>query len=142
MRNRKTSETWKDSGGSVVNRVTLTYDDYGNRLTIQDGTGTITDTYDELNRQSTTKDVFANGLTWTYDGTDHVTKRVDSLGGTLTGVYDPAGQLTSKQFSGSGSSGTRCAWTWGTTRGATRRASRASVIWPERRRSAPVCMPL
>lgn len=104
--NRKISETWKTDMGTVVNQVTITYDDNSNRLTIADSTGTITNSVDELNRVKTTTDVFGVGLTYTYDGADRVTKRQDSLGGVMTSVFDPAGQLTSRRFSGTGGSGT------------------------------------
>ena len=79
--NRKISETWKNALGTVVNQVTITYDDNSNRLTVWDSTGTITNSVDELNRVKTTSDVFGVGLTYTYDDADRVTKRQDSLGG-------------------------------------------------------------
>src|SRR6202022_2728417 len=64
--NRKTSETWVVAG-STVNNLTFSYDAVGNQLSAADSHGAWTMTYDSLNRVATTKDVFNQALTFSYD---------------------------------------------------------------------------
>jgi RHS repeat-associated protein len=96
--NRQTGQTWKNSSGTVVNRVTFTYDNNGNRLTAADTNGTITLAYDNRDRLTVKTDVFGVVLTYTYDAADRRTLVQDSLGGTVTSVYDAANRLTSRQL--------------------------------------------
>src|SRR6266849_3892102 len=98
--NRMTGETWLSSpGGSVVNRQTFTYDAKNQLLTAADYQGTITYSYDALDRLSTQTDVFGLTLTYGYDLADRRTQMQDSKGGVLTSVYDNANRLTSRQLS-------------------------------------------
>jgi RHS repeat-associated protein len=104
--NRETGEGWKSAAGATVNVVTYGYDAAGNRTSAADFNGTVTYTFDALNRMSSYEDVFGATLTKSYDGNNNVTLQTDSLGGTLTFVYDNAQRLTSEQFSGTGPTGT------------------------------------
>jgi RHS repeat-associated protein len=104
--NRLTGVTWKATpGGSTVNLQTFTYDAKGNLLTAADnlgtiGTvGTITRSYDELDRLKSQTDVYGLTLTYSYDAADRQTQMQDSKGGILTSVYDNANRLTSRQLS-------------------------------------------
>jgi RHS repeat-associated protein len=103
--NRESGEVWKSAAGATVNVVTYGYDVNDNRTSAADSSGTLTYTYDALNRVKTDTNVFGQVLTYSYDANDHVTLRTDSLGGTLTSVYDNAGRLTSKQLTSTGAAG-------------------------------------
>jgi RHS repeat-associated protein len=100
--NREIGETWKSSTGSVTNVLTFTYDHKGKRLTAANYAGTVTYSYDALDRVSTEADVFGLTMTYGYDGVDRQTSMQDSLGGLLTTVYDNAGRQTSERFGGVG----------------------------------------
>jgi RHS repeat-associated protein len=100
--NRLTGEVWKNTAGTTVNVVTYGYDANDNRTSAADSSGTLTATYDALNRATGTTDVLGLRLTYTYNALDQAYQRSDSLGGLLTSVYDAAGRLTSKQFQGTG----------------------------------------
>jgi RHS repeat-associated protein len=76
------------------------YDAAGNMLTAADKVGTITRSYDALNRLATDQNVFGQLLTYSYDAANRLTLRQDSLGGVLTSVYDADNRLTSRQFGG------------------------------------------
>src|SRR5260370_24340211 len=69
-------------------------------VTGKDQKGTITNTYDALNRLSTTTDVFGLTVTYNYDAADRVTEVDDSKGGVLTHLYDNANRLTTREFGG------------------------------------------
>jgi YD repeat-containing protein len=99
--NRLTAVTWKAAGGATVNNLTYTYDAKGNLLTAQDSAGTVSYSYDQLDRVQAVKNVFGQVLTYTLDAADWITQRQDSLGGVLTSVYDNANRLTSRKFSNS-----------------------------------------
>jgi RHS repeat-associated protein len=101
--NRLTAETWLSSGGVTVNLLTYTYDNNDNQLTAADYNGTITSSYDALNRLTAQTDVFSLALTYSYDASSRVTQRTDSKGGVLTYVYDNSDRLTSEKLTGSGS---------------------------------------
>jgi RHS repeat-associated protein len=103
---RLTGEVWKNASGVTVNVVTYSYDNNDNLLTAADYNGTLTYTYDALDRVQSYTNVFGQTLTYAYDANDNVTQRTDSLGGTLTYVYDTANRPTSEQFSGTGPTGT------------------------------------
>jgi len=96
------SSVWKDATGATGNTLTYTYDNAGNRLTSADSVGTVTYTFDELNRVKTYTNVFGQTLTYSYDAEDHATRRDDSLGGVQTSTYNAVGLLTSRQFGGTG----------------------------------------
>ncbi len=97
---RQTGQTWLASpGGSVVNRVTFTYDAKGNQLTAADAQGTITSSYDALDRLQVRTDVYGLTLTYSYDLADRTTLLQDSKGGLTTSVFDNANRLTSRQLS-------------------------------------------
>jgi RHS repeat-associated protein len=101
--NRLTAETWLSSGGVTVNLLTYTYDSNNNLLTAADYNGTITSSYDALNRLTAQTDVFGLALTYSYDSANRVTQRTDAKGGVLTYVYDNSDRLTSERLTGSGS---------------------------------------
>ena len=86
--NRETGETWLSSSSSVLNVLTFTYDHKGNQLTAANSAGTITYTYDALERVATRTDIFGLVTTYSYNATNEQTSMQDSLGGTLTAVYD------------------------------------------------------
>ena len=98
--NRLVSETSRNSGGSVTNTQTYTYDNNGNNLTAADGNGTITYTYDALNRVSTETDVWGLTTTYSYNANNQQTLMQDSKAGVTTNVYDSADRLSSVQFGG------------------------------------------
>lgn len=94
---RQTGETWKDSGSSVLDTFTMTYDAIGNELTASKDGATITMTYDALDRVATRQDL--NTLqTFTYDAVGNRTKVQDSFGGTTTSVYNAVNLLTTRQL--------------------------------------------
>jgi RHS repeat-associated protein len=99
---RLTAATWLSSGSATVNLVTYGYDPKGNLLTAADYHGTVSSSYDALDRATSYANVFGQVLTYSYGAADRLTLRTDSLGGVLTSVYDAAGRLTSRQFGGSG----------------------------------------
>ncbi len=103
---RLTGEVWKNASSVTVNVVTYSYDNDGNLLTGADYNGTVTFTYDALDRVQSYTNVFGLTLTYSYDANDNLTQRTDSLGGTLTYVYDNANRLTSEKFTGTGATGT------------------------------------
>ncbi len=103
---RLTGEVWKNASAVTVNVVTYSYDNIGNMLTAADYNGTVTYSYDALDRVQSYTNVFGLTLTYSYDANDNLTQRTDSLGGTLTYVYDNANRLTSEQFTGTGATGT------------------------------------
>src|SRR5581483_3733284 len=69
-----------------------------NRLTAQDDDGTVTVTYDAVDRLASQADVFGTRLTFTYDSVGNRTVVQDSAGGYTTSTYDGVNQLTSRQF--------------------------------------------
>ena len=105
--NRETGEVWKNNSGVTVNVVTYAYDADNNRTSAADSSGTLTYTYDALNRVQSYANVFGQVLTYGYDANDNQTLRQDSLGGVLTSVYDAANRLTSQQFGGTGQTAER-----------------------------------
>src|SRR5262249_12832530 len=100
--NRMTGQVWYDSGASVVDRLTFSYDANGNELTAANGNGAWTMSYDALNRVTVAKDMWGDTLTFTYDAVGNRTKVEDSKGGTTTSVYDAANNLVSRLYDGSG----------------------------------------
>jgi RHS repeat-associated protein len=101
--NRLTAETWLSSAGVTVNLLTYTYDSNNNQLTAADYNGTITSSYDALNRLTAQTDVFGLALTYQYDAADRLTQQSDSAGGMLTYVYDNSDRITSERLTGSSS---------------------------------------
>jgi RHS repeat-associated protein len=99
---REIGETWKSSTGSIANTLTFTYDPKGDRLTASNNAGTVSYSYDALDRVAAQTDVFGLTTTYNYDALDRQTSMQDSLGGVLTTVYDSAGRQTSQQFGGTG----------------------------------------
>jgi YD repeat-containing protein len=71
--NRRIGEVWKSAAGATLNVVTYAYDANGNRTQAADYNGTLTYTYDALDRVASYTNVFGVVLTYTYDGNDHVT---------------------------------------------------------------------
>jgi YD repeat-containing protein len=96
-------ETWRNSGGTVVDTLTYTYDADGNLLTAANTASLYTFGYDPDNRLTNVQEPFGLALTYGYDQADRVTTVQDSKGGVLTSVYDAGHRLTNRQFSASGS---------------------------------------
>jgi RHS repeat-associated protein len=71
-------------------------------LTATDSAGTVTTTYDLLNRESTVTDPFGQTLVYSYDADNNVVEEQDSQGGTTTSVYDIFNELTSRTFVSAG----------------------------------------
>ena len=69
-------------------------------MTAADTNGTITYTYDALNRISTQTDVWGLTLTYSYDSANRQTLVQDSKAGVLSNAYDSSGRLSSVQFGG------------------------------------------
>jgi RHS repeat-associated protein len=103
---RLTGEVWLNTSGVTVNVVTYTYDNNGNLLTAADTNGTVTYSYDALDRVTSYTNVFGQVLTYSYDANDNLTQRTDSLGGTITYQYDVAGRLNEMQYSGTATTAT------------------------------------
>jgi RHS repeat-associated protein len=97
---RLTGEVWKNAslGLATVNVVTYAYDNNDNLTSGADQTGTVTYTYDPLNRVSSTTNVFGQILTYSYDLNDNVTLRSDSLGGAISKTYDAADRLATLTY--------------------------------------------
>ncbi|MBI1918881.1 MAG: hypothetical protein HYS12_29680 [Planctomycetes bacterium] len=85
--------------GTAVNTLTYGYDNNGNVLTAADSHGTLTTSYDKLNREATVQDVWGITLTYDYDGSGNRKQVSDTKGGYLTSVYDAANRLSNRQFS-------------------------------------------
>jgi RHS repeat-associated protein len=96
-------ETWRNSGGTVVDTLTYTYDADGNLLTAANNASLYTFGYDPDNRLTNMQEPFGLALTYSYDQADRVTTVQDSKGGVLTSVYDAGNRLTNRQFSAGGS---------------------------------------
>jgi len=74
--------------------VTNTYDGNGNQLTEQSATGTITNTYDQRNRLTSTANTAGGGtVSYGYDLAGNTAKVIDAHG-TVTHDYDVANVLT------------------------------------------------
>jgi RHS repeat-associated protein len=71
-------------------------------LTAANNAGTVTMTYDSLDRLATQQEPFGVLVTSTYDKAGNRTLVQDSFGGVTTSVYDAADRLTSRQFGGTG----------------------------------------
>ena len=99
--NRETTEAWYAvGGGGAVNLLTFTYDTNNNLLTAANSAGTVTRTYDALDRPASGRDVFGTALTYTYDAADNRTLVQDSFGGITTRTYDVLNRTTTMQFGG------------------------------------------
>ncbi|RPE77904.1 RHS repeat-associated protein [Frondihabitans sp. PhB161] len=77
--------------------VTNTYDAAGNLTKSVSPTGTISNTFDQLNRQLTTANTAGGSETYTYDQASNQVSSADSFG-TYTNTFDPAGKLTSTTY--------------------------------------------
>jgi RHS repeat-associated protein len=93
-----TGEVWKDSGNTVVNTVTYTYDADGNKLIAADVHSAYTMTYDAVDRVASVQEPFGLTLTYSYDAAGNRVKVQDSAGGTQTMIYDDANRLTTTEF--------------------------------------------
>ncbi|MFT3881790.1 MAG: RHS repeat-associated core domain-containing protein [Gemmatales bacterium] len=96
------TEVWKNSGGTVTQTTTFSYDVNGNLTSAVNAQGTLSYSYDAVDRVAAATDVWGKTLTYTYDAIGQVVRRDDPTGGILTSVYDAIGQLTSRRFSASG----------------------------------------
>lgn len=82
-------------------RTEYAYDLNGNRLTIKDGRGQVSNfTYDELNRLVQESDPLGNTWTYYYDAVGNQTSVVDSNGATTQFAYDNANRLVGIDYPG------------------------------------------
>ena len=95
--NRETGETWI-SGGVTQNLLTFTFDPNNNMLTAANNTGTITRTYDSLDRLATNKDSFGTLVTNSYDAANNRTVLQDSFGGVVTRTFDQLNRMTTMAY--------------------------------------------
>ncbi len=70
-----------------------TYDSVGNPLTVTDGTGTVTFTYNSFGQVLTRTDQMSGVTTNTYSTTGNLLTSKDALNNTTTFTYDSRGQL-------------------------------------------------
>ncbi len=83
-------------------RTAYTYDANGNRLTIKDANGHISNfTYDELNRLVSESDALGNTWAYEYDRLGNQIAMIDANGQFTQYVYDDAGELTNVDYPGS-----------------------------------------
>jgi RHS repeat-associated protein len=76
-------------------RTEYTYDENGNRLSITDGNGNVSNfTYDELNRLLTESDALGNTWSYTYDALGNRIALTDANGAITSYNYDDASRLT------------------------------------------------
>ncbi|MFN8570402.1 MAG: hypothetical protein U0132_00010, partial [Gemmatimonadaceae bacterium] len=94
------TETWKTApGGTTVNTITWVYNANGAPTSVADNAGTISWSYDDLNRLATFTDVWSKTLTYTTDAADRVTNIADSFSGSLTITWDNNNRVTQRSFS-------------------------------------------
>lgn len=96
---RLTSETWKNSGGTVLTNTTYTYDKVGNRKTLVQTVGgnptTTTYNYNQLD-QITSTSTGGNSTSYTYDGRGNLTQ----VGANTTYSYNAADRLVGMTVAG------------------------------------------
>jgi RHS repeat-associated protein len=97
--NREIGETWI-IGTITQNLLTFTYDPNNNLLTAANNTGTITRTYDALDRLSTTKDMFSTLVTSSYDAANNRLVTQDSFGGIVTRTFDSLNRMATMSYTG------------------------------------------
>jgi RHS repeat-associated protein len=95
--NRLTSITYSDpaSGFSAAPNVTYSYNADGERTQMTDGTGTTSDTYDPLDRLSSTTNGAGSEVSYGYNLDNQVTSITYPGNHTVTQGYDGAGRETS-----------------------------------------------
>ncbi|MBI1877046.1 MAG: hypothetical protein HYR94_02210 [Chloroflexi bacterium] len=81
----------------TITDVSLTYDKLGNRLTMLDGTGTTTYTYDSLYRLTTSKNGAGQLVQYGYDAVGSRTRLTYPDGKVITYTYDTANRLDTVQ---------------------------------------------
>jgi len=89
--NQLTSISYSDG---VTPNVTYSYDADGQRVSMTDGTGTITYTYDALHRLVADTQGDGQKIAYGYDLADNLTAITCPNGKTVTRVYNAAGRLT------------------------------------------------
>ena len=97
--NLVSTEVWKDASNTTVNTITYAYNQNDALTSIGDNNGTITYTYDALDRVSTMQDVWSITQTYGYDAADNPTQVADTKGGTKNYYYDNAERLTKVTYS-------------------------------------------
>ena len=108
---RVLTEKWY-TAGSLQQTQTYTYDSDGNLLTGADPDGTISFTYDALDRVTREAGLFGQVLTSSYDAVGNRTERRDALGGIETYTYDAVNKLTSQRATRNGTEPTRIETTY------------------------------
>ncbi|MEZ6099331.1 MAG: RHS repeat-associated core domain-containing protein [Pirellulaceae bacterium] len=94
---RLTSEKRQDSS-SILYADTMTYDNVGNRLTLQNASGTTTFTYDNANQLSTSQ-LNTSITTFSYDSKGNQTVELTGTNRT-TNTWDEENRLTKVEFPG------------------------------------------
>jgi YD repeat-containing protein len=82
--NRETGETCLNTGGSLQDRATFTYDTAGNMLTASNSQGAYTMLYNALNQATVVHELFGQSLTLSYDAAGNQTVVQDKSFPTLT----------------------------------------------------------
>jgi YD repeat-containing protein len=98
--NRLTTQIWLNASGTPTQTFTYSFDANSNQLTAGNSVGTYTLLHDALNRATGVQDVWAQRLTFSYDGVGNRTLVQDSQGGTATSVYDAANNLATWLYGG------------------------------------------
>jgi RHS repeat-associated protein len=97
---RQTQQLWYDSGSTLVDTQSKSYDNDGDLLTASNTNGTYTFAYDHDGRLTNVQEPFGVSLSYAYDGDGNQTQVVDSFGGTQTSVYDLQDRLVTREYTG------------------------------------------
>jgi RHS repeat-associated protein len=102
--NRLTQETWVNADSSIADILTYVYDANGNLTQASNKAGTYTMAYDSLNRETSVQGLYNVTLSYVYDNAGNRTAVQDSFGGFLTSTYDGDNRLTTRSYTGQGTS--------------------------------------
>jgi RHS repeat-associated protein len=102
--NRLTQETWVNADSSIADILTYVYDANGNLTQASNKAGTYTLSYDSLNRETSVQGLYNVTLTFVYDNAGNRTAVQDSYGGYLTSTYDNNNRLSTRSYTGQGTS--------------------------------------
>ncbi|QDU59615.1 tRNA3(Ser)-specific nuclease WapA precursor [Planctomycetes bacterium Pan216] len=105
--NRLTSESWRESDGTLVNELFWGYDEVGNVLTTSDNFSSLSYTYDELDRVLSEDNLGTPNapnvvLTYTYDAIGDRLTVSDNSGVVVTSTYDERQLPISYTWAGAG----------------------------------------
>jgi RHS repeat-associated protein len=102
--NRLTQETWVNADSSIADILTYVYDANGNLTQASNKAGTYTMGYDSLNRETSVQGLYNVTLSYVYDNAGNRTAVQDSFGGYLTSTYDNNNRLSTRSYTGQGTS--------------------------------------